>query len=542
MKKIFLVLLLYPLLSSSQIQNTFSKDIVVVNYKEKVLSDSIGKFWQHKDIFFDTLPGSSIDKAYQELWLSPKDSIIIAIIDSGVDINHEELQGHFWTNNNEVPGNHLDDDKNGYIDDIHGWNFLGNSKGKSISYARKEFIRILCDKGYFKNGKIKDGDSIGKKAEKIFKEQIKTLDEDWEYVIGIENDYKRIGKDLKEYFPNKNYSLEKIKKIDTIANPNLAFSVKKLDYYLTYEATLDWMVDFKKYLKALKKFKLNPDFDDRKEIGDDINDLFDKSYGNGDITPVDETEIHATAVAGLIAAKRNNKKGGNGVINNVKLMMIRAVPSGDEYDKDIALAIRYAVDNGAKIINMSFGKLFSMQPEFVKEAIKYASKHDVLLVHGAGNDNLNIDQHNFYPLDYSTSKNEITDNFINVGALNYKMNHKFPAYFSNYGKLNVDIFAPGYELHTTIPENSYITESGTSFAAPIVTGIAAMVRLKYPLLSAKQVKQIIIESGNKYHLQVRIPGKTKSPRVPFSELSKSGKVVNAYNALLMAEQISKSKN
>ncbi len=542
MKKIFLVLLLFPFLGASQNDNTFSKEIIVVNYKEKGLSSSNRKNWQHKDIFLDTLPGASIDKAYQKLWSDTKDSIIVAIIDSGIDINHKELQDQFWVNKGEIPNNNLDDDDNGYIDDIYGWNFLGNKKGESISYARKEFVRVLNDRGYFKdkNTKIKLGDSVARKAEKVFKEQIKILDEDWDYVIGIENDYKRIDKDLKEYFPDKNYSLEKLKDIDTITKPQLSFAVKKLNHYLTYEATPEWMIDFKNYLEILKNFKLNPNFEDRKEIGDNANDLLDKSYGNPNIKPITKTEIHGTAIAGLIAAKRNNS-GAEGVINNIKLMVIRAVPSGDEYDKDIALAIRYAVDNGAKIINMSFGKLFSMKPKFVREAIEYASKYDVLLVHAAGNDNLNVDLNNFYPMDYSMSNNEIVNNFINVGALNYKMNHKFPAYFSNYGKRNVDVFAPGHKLHTTIPENSYLTESGTSFAAPIVTGIAAMIRLKFPSLTAQEVKQIILDSGNVYHLQVTVPGKSKSPRVPFSELSKSGKVVNAYNALLMAEQISKNQ-
>ena len=539
--KLFVVVLAFPLWIQAQCLPDYSQQIVVAGYKEKTLPDSISQFWHHKDIIWDGIPGTSIDKAYAELWKETSDTLIVAVIDNGTDIDHEDLQGIIWKNTKEIPGNRKDDDGNGYVDDVHGWNFLGNHKGKSEIYGRLVSVRILEEQGYFKSkGKQKSLDSIGELAKVSYEEDVQWIEGLQEYVEEVETDYQKIRVDLANYFPEQHYSLEKLQTIDTLKYPELGYAVRKLHEHITYEATPEWVEEVKIVLDINRKYKLNSDFEDRKISKDNVNDLSDTKYGNADIRPTSEYEDHGTGVSSIIAGLRNNQKGGNGVVNQVKIMPIRAIPSdGDEYDKDVALAIRYAVDNGAKVVNMSFAKEFSPNVKFVEDAIRYAAKHNVLLVHAAGNENENTDVKFSYPLDHDSNQVEIASNFINVGAISLNMNRKFPAYFTNYGKQNVDLFAPGVDIYTAAPNNTYDTGSGTSYASPIVAGIAAMIRLQYPELSAAQVRDILMAFGNVYHIRVRVPGTKKKPEIPFSELSKSGKVVNAYNALKMAAEMSK---
>ncbi len=522
---------------------TYSNTLLVVGYQEKTLDDKIVKAWQHKDIIEDTIPGISSDKAHNTLLKTTNNTVIVAVLDSGVDIDHEDLKGQIWTNQDEIPNNNIDDDHNGYIDDIHGWNFLGNTKGENINYTRWEFVRILKDKGYFNKGELHipkdEKDTIILSAAKCYTEAKDILEEDKAYVLEIEEKFAFIKKHLNDYFPNHQYSFQKLKEIDTTGTKDLKKAVETLHSFLKYELTEAWIQDYqKKYVNNVEDYNLNPDYNDRKRIGDHALDINDTAYGNANVIGNKNIDSHGTLVSGIIGAVRNNDVGINGIADNVQLMPIRVIPKGDEYDKDVALAIRYAVDNGAKVINMSFGKFFSPQQEWVMDAIQYAAKNDVLIIHAAGNDNTDIDRRMFYPNDQITTT-EISDTFVNVGALHYKLNHKLVAYFSNYGKTQVDIFAPGYNIHTTAPNNTYRTESGTSFAAPIVSGIAALLRSRYQKLKASQIKNILMSSGNSYNIKVRIPGKKKNERTYFSELSKSGKVVNAYNALLMADEMSR---
>ncbi len=544
MDRISFMLLLISFSCFGQDMNNFSKEIILLNLCQKQLNDTLLKSWQHKDIFLDTIQGISSEKAYREILSKKKGKpVIVAVIDGGTDIDHEDLKDQIWINEKEIPNNSIDDDQNGYIDDIHGWNFLGNAKGESSYYARREFIRILYNKGYLnKKGLVipkQEKDSLILEAINFYKKEKSLLDEDLEYIAEQNAALKNIRAKLKDYFPDQKYNLEKLKTIDTLKSPDLSDAVKKLHEYLTYGLTQESVDNYEKYVHIIKDYKLNYAYDDRKISKDNLHDLGDTNYGNNIVIEDKSIDTHGTAVAGMIGATRNNNIGIDGIADNVKLMIVRTVPEGDEYDKDVALAIRYAVDNGAKVINLSFGKFFSPNQEMVIDAIKYAAKNDVLLVHSAGNDSKNIDTYDYYPVDYSYNQ-EFSQNFINVGALNTFLDHRLPAYFSNYGKRNVDVFAPGANLYTTAVNNSYVTEDGTSLAAPIVSGIAAVIRSRYPKLTAPQVKDIILNSGNTYHINVRYPGNAEGPRVPFSKLSKSGKVVNLYNALFMAEQISKN--
>ena len=288
-------------------------------------------------------------------------------------------------------------------------------------------------------------------------------------------------------------------------------------------------------------YNLNPEFDGRSVVGDDVDNFDDRDYGNNKVMGpnADKKGIkHGTHVAGIIAAERNNGKGMNGVAKNVEIMAIRAVPDGDEYDKDIALAIRYAVDNGAKVINTSFGKYYSTHPEWVWDAIKYAASKDVLIVNAAGNEGIDLDEKPVYPNDQVANSEEIADNFITIGALNYEYGSNLVANFSNYGKNNVDAFAPGVKIWATTPNNKYEYLQGTSMAAPAVAGVAALIRSYYPKLKAAQVKNILMDSGLNTTTSVILGGEQTNSK-PFSDISKSGKMVNLYNALILADKMSK---
>jgi subtilisin family serine protease len=284
-------------------------------------------------------------------------------------------------------------------------------------------------------------------------------------------------------------------------------------------------------------------FDGRKPVGDNPYDFNDKKYGNGNPNIRDEEESHGTHVAGIVAASRGNKKGVDGVAKNVSIMSLRAVPDGDEYDKDIALAIRYAVDNGAKVINASFGKGFSPNAEWVYDALEYAASKDVLFIHAAGNDGADLDNpvNKNFPNDHKLQNSpEFVDNLITVGALTSRYSSEMIASFSNYGKQNVDIFAPGDEIYSTMPGDDYDFQGGTSMAAPAVAGVAALIRSYYPQLTAAQVKQIILQSGIAPQVSVSLGG-SEGEEKSMAEISKTGKIVNLYNAIILADKVSTGK-
>jgi subtilisin family serine protease len=282
-------------------------------------------------------------------------------------------------------------------------------------------------------------------------------------------------------------------------------------------------------------YNLNIDFDGRKAVGDDPDDFNDKNYGDGNVM-ARKGRSHGTHVSGIIAANRNNALGVKGAADNVKIMAIRNTPNGDEYDKDVALGVYYAVDNGAKVINMSFGKAFSPHSEWVRDAIVYAAENDVLIVAAAGNNSADTDKVSYYPNDQEGAGEEVSKNFIKVGATGPKYGSSILAGYSNYGKNTVDVFAPGSQIYSTYPKQTYEYAQGTSMASPLVAGVAALVFSQYPKLSAAQVKQILMDSGVSINKKVSLQN---GEVVPFGGLSKSGKMINAYNALIMASKMSK---
>lgn len=531
-------------------------DIVLyIPAKKGALSETELHVWSHMDLQTDSIPGMSIAKAYQFLAGKKGSTVIVAIADSGIDVEHEDLISVAWVNQNEIAGNKIDDDNNGYIDDIHGWNFLGSKDGKIINSDQLEMTRIVKKGmnlfGDKKASEISEGNKVEfdqylelkekyTKSVAAHKQELINLQQSEDRINQIEENFKEVkmflGKenltvaDLKSARPE---SAQLAAKIADISNM-LSRGMSETDL-LTYKKQL---MDYKKGKDAAKSYDL--DFNGRQSLGDNLYDITDTDYGNNNVIGSKELESHGTHVAGIVAAARNNGKGVNGVANNVKIMAVRVVPDGDEHDKDVALGIRYAADNGAKVINTSFGKAYSPNKNWVYDAIKYAAKKDVLIVNAAGNDGEDIDIVKTYPNDSEDSLTEISDNVLTIGAMSLHYDEKLPANFSNYGKKNVDVFAPGVDIYAPVPKDEYTPNSGTSMAAPSAAGVAALVRSYYPQLSASQVKYILMNSGIIINFEVIKPG-TADEKVLFSDLSVSGRVVNAYNALKMADRIVNGK-
>jgi subtilisin family serine protease len=534
-----------------------SSQAVAIPAKKGQMNEKEIQQWPHADIYQDSIPGMSLEKAYAFIADKKGTTVILGVLDSGIDIEHEDLKDHLWVNTDEIAGNGKDDDNNGYIDDIHGWNFLGgeNQATPEILEITRIYRRLrpkyegktINDMG----ASEKDGFRYYQNVKTDFDKRLKKAREDY---AQVKENYEYYEKAVVYVGEAHEATVEKLNKEDyTLADMKSLNESEQSPVLMRIlengDNPQEVLEQFNQLLKQTKGAydyygsvvgMYNIDFVTRTETGDDAYDITDVPYGNGFTIGSVEDEMHGTHVSGIAMATRDNGIGMNGVAKNVKLLSVRTVPDGDEYDKDVALAIRYAVDNGAKVINMSFGKSYSPNPEWVYEALEYAASKDVLLVHAAGNDHKNIDKSDNFPTDAPDKMKEIVDNVITIGAMTRNYNEDLVASFSNYGKLNVDVFAPGLEIYSTVPNNEYKSIQGTSMAAPEVAGIAVLIRSYYPELSASQVKHILMNSGIKVDLDVKLPG-GDGKLVPFSDLSVSGRVVNAYNALKMADSMVKGK-
>lgn len=520
-------------------------------------ADSL-KGWHLLDEQTDSLHGISIKKTYDFLKGRKSKQVIVAVIDSGVDTTNEDLKNILWTNPKEIGGNGIDEDKNGYIDDVHGWNFLGGKDGRNIKTESAEASRIYHRyKSKFDNKQINEAElspddkeqyDLWKQAAEI----IKAKPEDQVELMFLEMAYKAVKKHetvLKEEMKKDTFTIADVEKY----SPESPQAQKAKLSYLTFmkltgiesEETnagtfsqLEEYIEHKK--KALAAKDVVPENIREKIVKDDYNNINDRFYGNNDV--MGPSPMHGTHVTGIIGAQRGNGIGADGVADNVKIMTIRAVPDGDEYDKDIALAIKYAVDNGAKVINMSFGKGISPEKKWVDSLVRYAEIKDVLIVHAAGNDGENNDTTGNFPNPNLKVLNRKATNFITVGASSDpKVSGDYVANFSNYGKNSVDIFAPGVKIYSTLPgRNTYGFLQGTSMASPVVAGVAAVIRSYFPALSAKQVKYAIEKSAvEDTTIKVTKPG-TKEV-IKLTELSTSGGWINAYNAVKIAAALQPEK-
>lgn len=477
------------------------------------------------------IAGTNVEKAYQ--WLNehhkkPSKKVIVAIMDSGVDIDNDELKDKIWTNKDEIPDNGIDDDKNGYIDDIHGWNYIGNSEGKNINYENFEYTRVYKQKD--------TSNPFYDEAAELYAEELAKQQTIKQNLAKFEDNYQTSKEVIKRYCGRDVNSFEEAKKIIPL-NEGVDNAREFLMYLYRSGFKDEMYLQLKKNNKEYLEYFLNKDFNPRAIIGDDPEDIEDANYGNADVEG--NRADHGTAVAGVIAANRQNNAGIKGIADNVELMILRTTPHGDERDKDVALAIRYAVYNGADIINMSFGKTISPQKSFVDDAVRYAEEKGVLIVHSAGNDGKNIDYTPSFPSDQYLNGRE-PRNWINVGASARIHNKTLAAKFSNYGNGHVDLFAPGVDIVCLDTANNYTQQDGTSLSGPVVTGIAALVLSYYPDLSAEQLADILKKSVTKikHPQKVYKPNLTgkKNTKIRFDELCKSGGIVDAYHAILMAEQ------
>lgn len=514
--------------------------------QEKPQVDLEKQNWFHADYATDSIYGVASAEAYayaaqKGLMPSP---VTVAVIDSGIDVEHEDLADIIWVNEKEIPGNGIDDDQNGYIDDVKGWNFIGG-KDAEVDADNLEITRLV------REGKAKF-ETVDAATNQLNQEQFPEEYEAYKKIkIEFEKDLAEAKQGLammnsqvegmkmafnefgKEYGLNKVITVEGLKafapqgqmasqmkmSFESLVNTPQAPEV----FGRTPQEFLDEIDEQAKeglkYYGDQVEFQYNLDFDPRNIVGDNYADKSEKYYGNNRVEGPDA--LHGTHVAGIIGAINDNGIGMNGVAKDVKILTVRTVPNGDERDKDVAHSIRYAVDNGAKIINMSFGKAYSPEKDLVWDAIKYATEKGVLLVHAAGNDNKDIDTESNYPTNYNQNGEMISDTWLTVGA-STRYNDKIKASFSNLGKKQVDIFAPGLEIYSTIPDDKYKYLKGTSMAAPVVSGVAALVWSYFPTLSASELRTILIKSGNAHP--------------DLMSISTDGVVVDALKAMKMAEE------
>jgi cell wall-associated protease len=492
--------------------------------------------WQSMDLQKDSVFGISVEKAYTELLKDKKSkTVVVAVIDSGIDTTHEDLKSVLWINSKEKRGNGKDDDKNHYADDINGWNFIGSPKG-NVGYDNLELTRMIRQQQKrFGSLNSVSKDTAGLYQYNVLKSKYDLkLSEAQETLTGITRFVGMLDTML-IHMGNTNPSAAEFQAY-TPQHPAEAqikqMIAQQLERYPDFKAFRTAELDAAlAHFKEQVDYQLNLDYDPRAIVGDDYNNPTERYYGSGDATGPDAD--HGTHVAGIIGADRNNELGIKGVADNVRIISVRAVPNGDERDKDVANAIRYAVDNGAKVINMSFGKDYSPNKNVVDDAVKYAISKDVLLIHAAGNDAKNIDIAANYPSRVYQNGDTATA-WIEVGASGPDNNETLAASFSNYGKVSVDVFAPGVAIYSSTPGSKYEYHDGTSMAAPVVTGLAALIRSYYPKLSALQVKDIILKSVVKVDHPVSIMVEEQPKSVEMTELCRTGGVVNAYKALALA--------
>ncbi len=494
--------------------------------------------WFHADAAGET-PGMSTDKAYRTLLAdrAPQDTIVVAIIDSGIDIDHDDLQAVIWTNADEVAGNGVDDDSNGYVDDVHGWNFIGGPDGENVEYDTFEVTRLYAQ--YHDRFAEVDSSAVPPAEQEAFAryQEIKTAFTDKrreaeQQLRSVRQAHQAVESataTLKNHLQSDSLSQEMVA---SVSSPSQEVERAKsiLMYFYQQGLTPSDIGEYHDYLQTQVEYHYNPDFNPRPLVGDDYSDKTERFYGNNDVVGPDAE--HGTHVAGIVGAVRGNGIGIDGVATGVRIMSIRAVPNGDERDKDVANAIRYAADNGADIINMSFGKSYSPHQSVVDAAIQHADSLGVLMVHAAGNDGVNVDSTESYPTRRYVSGGKAV-HWITVGASASSRGADLAAPFSNYGAETVDVFAPGASIYSTVPGSRYDRNSGTSMAAPMVTGLAALLMAHEPDLSPAQVRQLILDTATPFgDTEVTVPGGTRT--VPFARLSQTGAIINVHAALQRA--------
>ncbi|PJJ80362.1 S8 family serine peptidase [Mucilaginibacter auburnensis] len=496
--------------------------------------------WQNLDLKTDSYFGISTEKAYTELLKGKKHStVVVAVIDGGVDTAHEDLRDVLWINPKEKAGDKIDNDRNGYADDVHGWNFIGSAKG-NVQYDALEVTRLVRDyKSKFAaldTNNLKGADIAAFAEYKKMRAEVSESAAKAQKTFTGVNNFKVILDNILAAIGKKDPNAEELVKYQPKTSGETYVQKTVLGALPQYKtvsafAEAEIMPAWNHY-KEQAEYNYNVDYDPRSIVGDDYKNANQRNYGNTDVTGPNAD--HGSHVAGIIGAVRTNGIGIQGVADDVRIMAVRTVPTGDERDKDVANAIRYAAANGARVINMSFGKAYSYNKKAVDDAVKFAISKDVLLIHAAGNDNKNTENENNFPNRKYEDGSGIAQAWIEVGASGPVDDASLKASFSNYGKTSVDVFAPGVDINSTTPGSKYALHNGTSMAAPAVAGLAALIRSYYPKLTAMQVKDIILRSVVKIEHKVKVQDGENTREVNFDELCATGGIVNAYNALKLA--------
>jgi subtilisin family serine protease len=542
-KKLFFSVAFFLCIGLLTAQSSVDIDQTYVSKSDSILKAPAN--WFNLDLQADMVRGVSTEKAYSELLPNKKSkTVIVAIIDSGIDIEHEDLKDKIWTNPGEIAGNGIDDDKNGYVDDVHGWDFIGNAKGEFVSHDNLELTRLYVKYKKTYDGKLvtdfkgrqRDEFNFYQELKSEYENKLQPVKQNFAIYKNFMVAYTASDEAVKKFLNKDNYTNDEVQAIQS-DDADIKKAKQIFGIISTNNIKIDDIKEWVNYLENQINYDLNLDFDPRNIVGDDYSNTREKFYGNNKVKGPDA--LHGTHVAGIIGANRTNDIGIKGIASDIKIMVIRAVPDGDERDKDVANAVYYAANNGAQIINMSFGKPYSPNKDVVDAAFKYAEKKGILIIHAAGNDNQNIDVKKQFPCATYLKSKKAYKSWIEVGASSWENSAEFVAGFSNYGSKSVDVFAPGVDIYSTVPDNKYKKEDGTSMAAPVVTGIAALVLSYYPELKANQLKEIILKSvTNNGSEMVTLPG-TQGDKIQFSKLCSTGGIVNAYNALKLAETYKK---
>ncbi len=511
---------------------------VILLFTNSLIAQMSTESWYNMDPENDDVMGVSSNRAYDEL-LKDREAkpVVVAIIDGGTDIDHEDLVGKIWINEDEIPDNGKDDDNNGYIDDVYGWNFIGDEDGENMNHSNLEVTRIYRmlepEWGDKDSADYADNEEfmLYLECKRLVDKKQSSAEDFLETLHVLKSNLIFADSILTLVLGTEDYTVDQLKKIKEEPLNELA---EFMMHWMEGGVDVALVDELIKQTESEALYRYNVDFDPRYIVGDDWTNNDDPYYGNNDV--MGPRAGHGTSVAGNVGAVRNNGVGPDGVCEDVQLMIIRVVPDGDEYDKDVANAIIYAVDNGASVINMSFGKGYSPQKEFVDSALKYANEHDVLIVHAAGNEGVNNDVTHHYPLNIDDDGNIINSKFLVVGACTQEKGKNLVASFSNYGSKTVDLFAPGDFIYSCNPGDEYSYASGTSMASPVAAGVAAIIRSYFPELTAEEVKEILMASVTVYDKKVLVPTSDGSKRKKdkFINLSVSGGVINAYNAVKLA--------
>ena len=503
--------------------------------------------WYHKDFSAANVYGVNTQNAYKYLeskGLKPK-PVIVGVLDSGVEVDHPGLIKNMWKNPNEVPNNGKDDDGNGYIDDVYGWNFAGGKNG-DVDVDNMEVTRVVK-----KYQPIFEGaNSAANKANQA------KMPEEFAMYMKSKEVFNKKSIEAKQGYETYSRIQKMIPAMVAMLNgqnltPEVVAAIKPTTQEQAMAASVLGQIaqdpsvkgkspaEVQKFLDAQMKEALdyygpqatkqyNLDYDPRAEIvGDNYEDYTQKYYGNNHFEGPDAK--HGTHVAGIIAGYPQGNEIQYGVgYKTAKIMTVRAVPDGDERDKDVANAIRYAVDNGAKILNMSFGKPVSPGKSVVWDAFKYAHDKGVLLVKAAGNENENIFESQYFPTNFKdvNDAKPFINNMIVVGA-STNDNEFLRANFSNYNQKMVNVFAPGEKIYSTVPDGKYEYLQGTSMASPVVAGAASVLLAYMPNLKPEQIIESLVKTANKSSVNAMINSNTNNR---FDLISEAGGVIDLRKA------------